>query len=61
MRLLNKLSTGAYRFKATPVEAVRLGIAIDKGSKMKCIASGERLGCGSHGIKEFVNHLVFCE
>ena len=40
MRLLNKLSTGAYRFKATPVEAVRFGVACIKGPAMNCIASG---------------------
>lgn len=38
MRLLNKLSTGAHRFKATPVEAVRLGVAHIKGpAVLQCI------------------------
>ena len=45
MRLLNKLSTGAYRFNATPVEAVRVGVAHMKAACMTMHhVGGERLG-----------------
>ena len=59
MRLLNKLSTGAYRFKATPVEAVRVGLAHIRATFLIVYCIGGRgLAAGHMASKSVSTHLA---